>query len=65
MVISSTEIYELLIGIKFTGQFVGRKPDDGKVTRAVFEVNRYGNDDLINVLREIRGLVDPVSSMLF
>ena len=53
MATSSDSLYNLLIGQTFTGEYMGLKPKDAG-QRAVFKIDKCGNDQLIGLFDHIR-----------
>ena len=57
--------YGQLKGQIFTGKYVGIKDTPSGDSRAVFEVNRQGNDGIIAVFQQISQLVGNQASFPF
>ena len=53
MATSSDSLYNLLIGRTFTGEYMGLEPKDAG-QRAVFNVDKCGNSQLIGLFDRIR-----------
>ena len=60
MASGTMDLYEQLIGEEFTGQFKGRKLVKGNLPKAVFKVNRHGNDRILRLFDDINNSIDKV-----
>ena len=63
MATSSDSLYNLLIGQTFTGEYIGLEPKDAG-QRAVFKVDKCGNEQLIALFDRIRQSVQGQVSRL-